>query len=234
MSTYEFHNQQLAERVGKDYARTTYVRFTTGLKHIREFLQYHYKREDIPLRKLDHAFISSFDHYLRTVRNINNNSTVKYVSLFRKTIRMAIKNGWLDKDPFANYEGRLRVVDREYLSKDELEILMHKPISHERIETVRDIFVFACYTGLAYVDVAKLKEEHLVRDVEGNYWIRINRTKTDTASMIPILPQAWRLSRNMPTAQIGKSKKYYYLFVPTKKPMPTSRRLLTFVGLPKP
>jgi len=159
---------------------------------------------------------------------------VKYVSLFRKTIRMAIKNGWLDKDPFANYEGRLRVVDREYLSKDELEILMHKPISHERIETVRDIFVFACYTGLAYVDVAKLKEEHLVRDVEGNYWIRINRTKTDTASMIPILPQAWRLSRNMPTAQIGKSKKYYYLFVPTKKPMPTSRRLLTFVGLPKP
>ncbi len=118
---------------------------------------------------------------------------VKYVSLFRKTIRMAIKNGWLDKDPFANYEGRLRVVDREYLSKDELEILMHKPISHERIETVRDIFVFACYTGLAYVDVAKLKEEHLVRDVEGNYWIRINRTKTDTASMIPILPQAWEI-----------------------------------------
>ncbi|MEL6730173.1 MAG: phage integrase SAM-like domain-containing protein [Bacteroidota bacterium] len=120
MSTYEFHNQQLAERVGKDYARTTYVRFTTGLKHIREFLQYHYKREDIPLRKLDHAFISSFDHYLRTVRNINNNSMVKYVSLFRKTIRMAIKNGWLDKDPFANYEGRLRVVDGEYLSKEKI------------------------------------------------------------------------------------------------------------------
>ncbi|MEL6697362.1 MAG: phage integrase SAM-like domain-containing protein [Bacteroidota bacterium] len=120
MSTYEFHNQQLAERVGKDCARTTYVRFTTGLKHIREFLQYHYKRDDIPLRKLDHAFISSFDHYLRTVRNINNNSTVKYVSLFRKTIRMAIKNGWLDKDPFANHEGRLRVVDGEYLSKEKI------------------------------------------------------------------------------------------------------------------
>lgn len=193
ISVYEHHNKQLKELIGNGYSHSTYKRFSTGIKHVREFLHFHYNVEDMPLHKLDYAFVNNFDHYLRSVRNINNNSTVKYVSLLRKTIRMAMKNGWLDKDPFAHYEGRLKTVDREFLTKDELQDLKSQPFRMERLEAVRDIFLFACYTGLAYVDVAKLKEDHITRDVEGEYWIRINRTKTDTKAMIPLLPEAMEI-----------------------------------------
>ena len=146
LSVYRFHNKQLAERVGQDYAKATLARYTTGLKHIEAFINFHYRQDDFPLYKLTHPFITNFDHYLRTVRKINNNTTVKYVSLFRKVVRLAIRNGWMEKDPFLHYEGKHKTVDREYLDQDELKRLEDKTFAIPRLEQVKDVFLFACYT----------------------------------------------------------------------------------------
>ncbi|MEO0640467.1 MAG: site-specific integrase, partial [Bacteroidota bacterium] len=165
-------------------------RFETTLKHLRSFLQHQYQREDYYLVDLRFAFINDFDHFLRTQKKIGNNTTVKYLSLFRKIIFLAIENEWLEKDPFSRYKGRVKTIDRDFLTKEELERIQQKEFPTARLSQVRDIFVFSCYTGLAYADVAKLTPEHIRRHVDGSFWIDVNRTKTDSKSLIPLLSQA--------------------------------------------
>ncbi|MEM6261117.1 MAG: site-specific integrase [Bacteroidota bacterium] len=205
MEVFRYHNDRMRELVGKDYAKGTLTRFETAQKHLQAFLAHQYQIEDIFLDKLNLGFINDYDHYLRSVRGIGNNTTVKYIACTKKIVLLAIENGWLEKDPFTGYKGRLRTVDRGFLEPEELEAIRSKHFHTPRLSVVRDIFLFACYTGLAYSDVSKLKEDDLVLAVDGQRWIHLNRTKTDTKSYIPLLPQAQELIekyRNHPESQI--------------------------------
>lgn len=128
---------------------------------------------------------------MRSERDIQNNSAVKYVrNSFGKIIRICIANGWLDKDPFINYTSKVREVNRVYLTEDELNRLATKEFKNERLNQVRDIFVFSCYTGLAHIDVQKLTPSHISIGIDGEKWIFMLRQKTDTRSHIPLLPTA--------------------------------------------
>lgn len=190
MEIFEIHNNQLHELIGKDFSIATYQRYLTTLNHVKDFLQYAYKKKDMYLHDLKFEFITNFEHYLKTKRDCNHNTAIKYVKNFRKVINMAIKNDWIEKDPFAKYTSRIIEVDRGFLSHDELNILESKTLTIPRLDIVRDIFVFACYTGLAYVDVAKLNKNDIQNSIDGKDWIRIRRTKTETKSNIPLLPKA--------------------------------------------
>ncbi|MEO1418484.1 MAG: site-specific integrase [Bacteroidota bacterium] len=190
LEVFQFHNQRMEELVGQEYALGTLQRFQTVYKHLTEFIEYAYQRKDMYLVDLRFRFITDFDHYLRTIRKIGNNTTVKYIALFRKIIFLSVENDWLVKDPFAQYKGRVRAIDRDFLTQEELNQLKNKSFPTARLEQVRDIFVFACYTGLAYADVAKLTPDNLQRHVDGSFWINVNRTKTDTKSLIPVLTPA--------------------------------------------
>jgi site-specific recombinase XerD len=101
-----------------------------------------------------------------------------------------LANGWLNKDPFANYKAKVKEVVREFLSEAEIEQMMNKEFVSERLELVRDIFVFSCFTGLAYIDVKQLTLDNISLGIDGDKWIFKNRQKTDTASKIPLLPTA--------------------------------------------
>ena len=90
---------------------------------------------------------------------------------------MALANDWIDKNPFINIRFHEQEVHKEFLTKDELEILRTKVFNVPRLELVRDIFLFQCWTGLAFIDVSELKPEHLVTDNQGNVWIRKSRQK---------------------------------------------------------
>ncbi len=195
VEVFEYHNQKMRELVGIDYAAGTLQRFETVLKHCRQFMQHEYGITDISLDKMGFRFITDFDHFMRTVRGIANNTTVKYMALFRKIILLALQNEWMHQDPFRNYKGKLKIIDREFLSEEELETLETKDLFTDRLDKVRDIFVFSCYTGLAYADVAKLTPDHVSRGVDGEWWINVNRTKTATKSMIPLLPPALAILR---------------------------------------
>jgi site-specific recombinase XerD len=135
----------------------------------------------------------SYDFYLRSERNCNNNSTVKYLKNFKKIILICIANGWLDKDPFIKYKPKVRPVKRDYLTADELEAIGSQSLANDRISQVRDIFLFSCYTGLAYADVKKLKRSEIVIGNDGQKWIFTSRQKTETDSRIPLLPKALQL-----------------------------------------
>jgi hypothetical protein len=190
---FEQHNREVKALIGKEFAKGTFDRYETSLKHTKDFLVWKYKVADIGICGIDHEFIMSYDFYLRTERNCNNNSTVKYLKNFKKIILICIANGWLDKDPFVKYKPKVKQVKRDFLNTDELAAMAAKKLASSRTGQVRDIFLFCCYTGLAYADVKKLKRTEIVVGVDGGKWIATSRKKTDTASNIPLLPQAIEL-----------------------------------------
>ena len=186
---FKEHNRQVAALIGTEYAKGTSDRYETSLKHTQAFLKWKYKVDDINIEGINHEFIMAYDFYLRSERKCANNSTVKYMKNFKKIILMCIDNGWLDKDPFIKYKPKVKVVARDYLTKEELETMALKTYSSLRIEQVKDIFIFCCYTGLAYIDVKQLKRSEIVKGIDGQQWIFTTRQKTDTASRIPLLTQ---------------------------------------------
>jgi site-specific recombinase XerD len=184
------HNKRVEKLVGQEFAPGTLERYKTVKKHLEDFLKADYKLNDIPLKKINHQFILDFEYYLKTTRSCGHNSTLKYIKNFKKIVRIAMANGWITTDPFLNYKVRLDVVNREYLTKEEIETMLNKDLHTPRLSQVRDIFIFCCFTGLAYSDVKKLTSNNLVMGIDGERWIKVNRTKTDTRSSIPLLPTA--------------------------------------------
>ncbi len=190
---FEEHNRKIEELLGIEYAAGTLERYKTSLKHTINFIQWKYNISDINIDKIDHAFITEYEFYLRSVRKCNNNSAVKYVKNFHKIINQCLANGWLVKDPFANYKAKVKEVIREFLSEEEIERILKKKFVSERLELVRDIFVFSCFTGLAYIDVKQLTKNHISLGIDGDKWIFTTRQKTETLSKIPLLPIAQQM-----------------------------------------
>ena len=185
---FQDHNNKIKELVGKEYAPGTLERYKTSLSHTIEFLQWKYKVTDIEITKIDHAFIADYEFWLRSVRNCSNNTAVKYIKNFSKIIKICLANDWIIKNPFSNYKAKVKEVERVYLSEGEIQAIINKDFKTERLSLVRDIFLFSCFTGLAYIDVKNLTKSHISIGIDGEKWIFTHRQKTETASKIPILP----------------------------------------------
>ena len=187
---FQDHNDKMRTLVGNEYAPGTLERYKTSLRHTIAFLQWKYAVSDIEINKIDHCFITEYEFYLRSVRKCANNTAVKYIKNFHKVINICLANDWISKNPFSNYKSKLKEVIREYLSPEEIETMMNKKFVSNRLEIVRDIFVFSCFTGLAYIDVKQLTPNNISFGIDGDKWIFKNRQKTDTTSKIPLLPIA--------------------------------------------
>jgi site-specific recombinase XerD len=190
VEVFRYHNQLMKEKVPQEYSPLTMKRFETTLGHTQDYLRYKYKTNDILLSQLDHQFISEFEHYFRTVRGCNHNTSIKYLKNLKKVVLLAVKNDWLRKDPFTHFNVKLKPVKREFLSQEELSALENLEIGNNRLDQVRDVFVFSCYTGYAHVDVKQLTPDNVVRGIDGGLWIQKDRQKTDTKSNVPLLPKA--------------------------------------------
>jgi site-specific recombinase XerD len=187
---FQEHNRKIKELIGLEYAAGTLERYETSLKHTKDFLLWKYNLSDINIEKIDHAFITEFEFYLRSERKCANNTAVKYIKNFHKIVNQCLANGWLNKDPFTNYKSKVKEVERVYLTEEEIQTIINKDFKIERVGMVRDIFVFSCFTGLAYIDVKQLTKNHIGLGIDGDKWIFKNRQKTDTVSKIPLLPMA--------------------------------------------
>lgn len=185
---FQEHNDKVETLVGQEFAPGTLERYKTSLKHTIEFLQWKYSVSDIDIKDINHAFITEYEFFLRSVRKCANNTAVKYIKNFKKIVKLCISNGWLDKDPFVNYKAKIREVEREFLSQEEIQTIYAKEFATERLNQVKDIFVFACFTGLAYIDVKQLTLSNISMGIDGGKWIFTHRQKTETASRIPLLP----------------------------------------------
>lgn len=190
MELFKKHNEQMAALVGREYAPGTLERYNTSYNHTLAFLQWKYKISDIDITKLNFEFISEYEFWLKSIRKCEHNTTMKYLSNFRKIVKRCILNGWLQRDPFIGFKMAKREVDRHALTESELQEIATKSFSMPRLILVRDIFLFSCYSGLAYADVKKLRRSDIIIGVDGEKWIICKRQKTDTTSRIPLLPPA--------------------------------------------
>lgn len=190
LNIFQEHNDQVEKLVGKDFAAGTLERYRTAKKHVQNFIKWEYKVDDLPVGRVDHQFISKFEFYLKSKRKCGHNSAIKYIQNFKKIVRIAFANDWIKKDPFLHWKAKVKVVDREFLTEAEIQKMISKKLPVERLDQVRDIFIFCCYTGLAYADVQKLTVDDVVIGINGDPWIKTKRTKTNTRSNIPILPTA--------------------------------------------
>ncbi len=185
---YDEHNAQIEQLIGVDYSYGAYRRHIRTRNHLAAFIKKEYKLADLFVQEVDLKFINRFHHYLKTKKIGNQNTVTKYVVNFKKIMRIAFANNWVSKDPFYHWKAQWKKVEREALTEAELRTMMEKEFSVKRLEQVRDIFVFCCFTGLAYVDVQKLSNDHIVLGMHGGRWIKINRSKTESKSTIPLLP----------------------------------------------
>ncbi|WP_300440414.1 site-specific integrase [Christiangramia sp.] len=207
LEMFDEHNTRMDRLVGKDYSFRTLQRYKTTKKHLAAFISSYFKLKDYPVKDIDIKFINSFIYYLKTELNLSHNSAMKYLAYVKKIVRVAHANGWIEKDPFYNLKLKREVIDREFLNKEEIIKIMEKQFDIPRIEQVRDIFLFSCYTGLAYVDVFNLTADDIVKGIDGNQWIKVKRAKTKTLSSIPILPVAEKIiekykNRDNPTGKL--------------------------------
>jgi len=165
-------------------------------RYLKKFVQAKYKKDDLYLHELNFKFINDFENFLYNhkpadhQKPIQTNGVVKHMVRINKMISLAVKLEWLDKNPFARYSIKAQKVNRDCLSQSELANIENKEFVVERINLVRDLFVFSCYTGLAYIDLINLSPFNLVIGNDGEFWIKTNRQKTDTLVSTPILPNA--------------------------------------------
>ena len=193
MEVFRAHNEKCRALSGISLAPGTVIRYETSLRLTEAFLRTTYKKEDCYLDEITHQFVEDYDFYLRTIRRCCHNTTTKYLLNFKKIIRIALAKGWMKKDPFAQVHFHFEPVEREFLEKQELKVLLNKEITITRLAQVRDIFCFCCLTGLAFMDVQQLKPEHLVADIHGKIWIRKARQKTKNMCNIPLLDEAQKI-----------------------------------------
>ena len=186
---FQNHNDQIEALVKtEEYSPGTLERYKTSLSHTKEFMKWKFNISDINIKDIDLAFVTDYDFYLRTERGCSNNTTVKYIKNFKKIIQICLDNRWIVENPFTKYKGKIKEVERDFLTESEIETIYNKKFHCERLIQVRDIFIFCCFTGLAYIDVKQLTNDHIGIGIDGNKWIFKNRQKTDTSSKIPLLP----------------------------------------------
>ena len=190
LSLYQDHNLQIHQLVGKEYSLGRYYQHKRTKNHLSSFISSEYQKEDIPLKKVDLEFINRFEHYLLTNNKGGRNTITKYLTNFKKIMRIAFANNWIKKDPFYHWKAVWKPVEREALNENELRQLIDSKLSGDRLNQVKDIFIFCCFTGLSYSDVKKLSSNHMVFGMNGQKWIKTKRTKTKTKSSIPVLPMA--------------------------------------------
>lgn len=162
---------------------------------IKKYLKDELKIEDIPLNKLNYGFITDFEQYVRkykpsTRMGCANNGAMKHMERLKKMSRLGVRLEWLEKDPFVNFKLRFEKTNRQFLTERELQLVEQTTFKKSSTEQIKDLFIFASYTGLSFVDVETLKNEHLVKGIDGNYWLYTKRTKTDEPLRIPLLPKA--------------------------------------------
>ncbi|MCM4156738.1 site-specific integrase [Gramella sp. AN32] len=177
----------------------TMKNYYTTERYLYKFLKARFKSEDIFLKQINYQFITDFEHFLRNYKPkrdrkaLTNNGVMKHLERLKKLLNLAQKLEWVDKDPFAKFQLKFKKAERAFLSEDELEKLEAYQFGRITQQQTRDVFVFACHTGLSWIDAKNLKPENIVFGIDGRKWIFTAREKTEQPVKIPILPKAMEI-----------------------------------------
>ena len=186
------HHNDIMQAVLKKGSMKNY--YTTE-KYINDFLKKNYHKGDVLLKDLKYEFITAFEFFVRShpiKKNdpCTNNGTMKHLERLKKMVTWAVKNEWIDRNPFTAFQLKFKRHEIDFLHTNELEIIEKHEFDNPMLQKVKDIFIFCCYTGLAYIDVTELKADNIITNVDGIKWIKTSRAKTETSVNVPLLNSA--------------------------------------------
>ncbi|WP_435354231.1 site-specific integrase [Emticicia sp. SJ17W-69] len=205
----DFHNLKFKEKadIGQ-FSLKTFEKYLTTRLRVSEFLSFQYKLSDLPLADLKYSFITNFEHFLVVHKKMQNNSAMKHIKNIKKILRLAVSMEWLSTNPFDNFKCSYKHPDIQVLSQENLQTLYEKQIFIKRLDEVRDVFLFCCYTGFAYSDVASFTNDIVQIGLDGEKWLSINRQKTKVMESVMLLP--------IPLEIIEKYKEHPYCKIHNK------------------
>lgn len=191
MDAFEYHNCKMEENVNAGLiTRKTLLRYKSTQKKLVVFMGLVYKVEDMPLKDIRLSFITEFDHYLMTVEKLQSNTAHKIIKIVKKIMNLAVALDWIPSSPINQFKCSYKNPERVILTESELEVLKRKKLHIARLNEVRDIFIFQCYTGFAYTDLYNFKRDDVQIGIDGEFWLSTFRQKTGTKENVPLLPIA--------------------------------------------
>lgn len=193
LSYYKRYLSRLKKLVGSEIKENTYSKFVYVSNHLESFLKIKYKKSDYPLKELNLQFLNDFDYYLKTEKNQRQITINKTIQRLRTPIKQAISEGYLDRDPFILYKSKKVRKTVIFLTTEELKTLENTVLQQKRLGFIQDLFIFCCYTGLAFNEMTNLEKKHIQKGFDGFNWIQMKREKTQRQISIPILPKAQEL-----------------------------------------
>lgn len=204
------HNEFFKKKVNAgERSKASYQKYERAKDLLITFMTKQYGIQDIPLFEVNSAYVYNLESFLKYdsrfkgITGIKNNSVVKYMRMYKTACKYSIRMGIIEKDPFNLYDGKLHVTDAVFLTQEELNLIENKKFSVQRLEKVKDVFLFSCYTGYAPVDAANLTSNNISSDGKDNLWIMTNRAKTTIRANVPILPPTLAIINKYKNMQIG-------------------------------
>ena len=207
-TTFEEHNERMAQLVGIEFDAVTLSRYRLCLRYFKEMISRKTKVADFPIKNLNGEMIRDFEAFLKIEKRVAQNTMIRYMKCLKKVVNLAIANGWITVNPFAGIKFSEKKVVKDFLTIEEVNTIRNKEFGIERLNIVKDIFIFCCYTGLAFIDVYNLRPEHITEDAQGRKWIHKQREKTEIEFFVPLLDYPLQLIekyRNHPLCQKNKA-----------------------------
>ncbi|WP_161888556.1 site-specific integrase [Pontibacter russatus] len=190
LSVFDKMVSDIRALIGKDYTESTYKNYLASQRQLHKYVSTQYKVKDISLNDLDYRFIADYEMYLKTLGGCTQNGCIKHMQKLRKAVTIALQHDYFSKDPFLRYSIKKKKTEVQPLTKHELQALEARNFEVQRLNIIKDLFLFSCYTGLAFADVSSLRSENIGLGIDGSEWIFINRKKTGNVCRIPLLAPA--------------------------------------------
>lgn len=187
LEVIQSHDDDAEKLIGIDFAKTTVLRYKSMKRYLAEMIKKNYDVDDLPLSQFTGEVIRAYEVFLKTEKDMSQNTLIRYMKALKKITNRCIANDWIHKDPFVGIKFREEPTEPEFLTIEELNRIYECEPGCKRLEVVRDMFLMSAFTGLAFTDVSQLTEDHIVTDNDGNKWIRKPRQKTKQMSNIPLL-----------------------------------------------
>jgi integrase/recombinase XerD len=190
LGAYDLHNSKTEKLIGIDFNKLSWSRYVESRRKVALFITKFYNRKDVRLKDLDLKFIQDLEYFFKTALKLKHATVYRSIQRVKKIIQFAISENYLQKDPFHLYKNKKHKTVIIYLTDEELKQLEKHSFSQPRLQQVKDLFIFCCYTGLAYAEMSSLTAKNIEIGFDGNEWIQMIRKKTNRKISVPLLPKA--------------------------------------------
>jgi site-specific recombinase XerD len=191
INDYLLEFMQLAFTGNRAY--TTLEKWMGRKRRYLDFLQHRYKVEDVPLAEMNYSFIGEVFKYMIVQHEVIENTAMKYAQCIKEMMDRAVARGWISANVFVIFKCQYEDTDRKWPTLAQVQLLIGRVFSTNKLNEIRDIFVFECFTGLSYAEMRRLSAIHIIRGGDGKKWISMSRQKTDGDETLPLLPTAQQI-----------------------------------------